>query len=128
VNEEHCCLFGTATGRQWVSTAGERDSLGIGEERNGGFQAIGSHGETRCSFRGIRKIQFLYGERYSSEKLRWAVASDRKEKLHCAHPSFLTDRTGRDIDPADSQQLFLPCLVSDVFSCYGFIATEELAT
>jgi hypothetical protein len=98
----------------------------IGKERNRRFWARGGHGETECSFRRKREIGFLHGERYSSEELRWAVASEGKQELHPAHPAFLTDGTGRDIDSADSQHLFLPCLLSDVFFCGGFITAEDL--
>jgi hypothetical protein len=38
----------------------------------------------------------------------------------------LTDWTTGNIDPADSEQLFLPSLLSDLFFCYGFAGSEAL--
>jgi hypothetical protein len=43
--------------------------------------------------------------------------------FYSAHPTFLTDVTGRDIDPADPEQLLLPSLLSGVFFFWSFITT-----
>ena len=56
-------------------------------------------------------------ERSSSEKLRWAVASTREQKRRSEHPAFLADGTDIDVDPADSDQLFLPGLLFAVLFC-----------
>jgi hypothetical protein len=56
------------------------------------------------------------------------VASIGAQKFYPEHPAFLTDGTGRDIDPADSEQLFLPGLLLVVFFCYRFIVSEDLPT
>jgi hypothetical protein len=98
----------------------------IGKYRNVRFGAIRWHGETECSFRGKREIRVFHCERCSSEKLRWAVASIGEEKCHPEHPTFLTDGTGRDINPADSKQLFLPGLLPEVFFDEGFGTAEDL--
>ena len=48
------------------------------------------------------------------------------QKLYSGHPAFLTYGTGDDIDSANSQQLFLPGFLSDLFLCYDFAGSEEL--
>ena len=47
------------------------------------------------------------------------------QKLDPEHPAFLTDGAGGDIDPADSEQLFLPSLLSVVFFGYRFTVLEN---
>jgi len=44
------------------------------------------------------------------------------------HPAFLTDRADADINPTDSEQLFLPGFLSDLFFCHGFTGSKELTT
>jgi hypothetical protein len=38
----------------------------------------------------------------------------------------LADGTDSDVDPADSDQLFLPGLLSGAFFCHGLAGSEEL--
>jgi hypothetical protein len=38
----------------------------------------------------------------------------------------LADGTGSDVDPADSEQLLLPSLLSGAFFCHGLAGSEEL--
>jgi len=63
----------------------------------------------------------------SSEKLRRAVASTREQQLYSGHPAFLADGTDIDVDPADSDQLFLPGLRPAVFLCYGLAGPKDLS-
>jgi hypothetical protein len=49
-----------------------------------------------------------------------AVAPIGKQQSNPVHPSFLTDGAGRDIDPADPEQLLLPCLLPGVWLGWGF--------
>jgi hypothetical protein len=56
------------------------------------------------------------------------VASIRKQHRYPAHSSFLTDRTGSDIDPTDPEELFLPCLFAGVWFGFGFSVSEDLTT
>jgi hypothetical protein len=56
------------------------------------------------------------------------VASIGKQQRYPAHPSFLTYGTEGDIDPADPEELFLPCLFPGVWLGYGFSVSEELTT
>jgi len=58
----------------------------------------------------------------------WAVASIGGQKLDPEHPAFLTDGAGHDIDPADSEQLFLPGFLSVVFLGYRFTVFEDHPT
>jgi hypothetical protein len=44
------------------------------------------------------------------------------QKRNPEHPAFLTDGAGSDIDPADSEQLLLPSLLSGFFFYYSFTA------
>jgi hypothetical protein len=46
---------------------------------------------------------------------------------HPEHPAFLTDRTDGDVDPADSQQLFLPGFLPAAFFCCGFAIAQDAA-
>ena len=85
------------------------------------------HGETERSFRRKLERKVFHCER-SSEQLRWAVAPIGAHQRNSEHPAFLTDGTGRDIDPADSEQLFLPGFLSGLFFCYSFTGSEELTT
>jgi hypothetical protein len=48
------------------------------------------------------------------------------QNLYSAHPSFLTDGAGGDVDPADSVQLLLPGFLPGFFFCYGLAGSEEL--
>jgi hypothetical protein len=66
--------------------------------------------------------------RTSSEKLRRAVASTREQQRHSGHPAFLADGTDIDVDPADSDQLFLPGLRPAVFFSYGFASSKDITT
>jgi hypothetical protein len=50
------------------------------------------------------------------------------QKRNPEHLSFLTDWAGSDIDPADSDQLFLPGLRLAVFFYYGFARPKDLTT
>jgi hypothetical protein len=50
------------------------------------------------------------------------------QKLYSEHPAFLTDGTGGNVDPGDSEQLFLPGFLSDRFFCYSFAGSEKLTT
>jgi hypothetical protein len=65
-------------------------------------------------------------KRYSSKKLRRAVASTREQERYSDHPSFLADGTDSDVDPADSDQLLLPVLLPAVLFCHGLAGSEEL--
>jgi hypothetical protein len=56
------------------------------------------------------------------------VASIGAQKLDPDHPAFLTDGTGGDIDPADSEQLFLPGFLSVVFFGSRFTVFEDHPT
>ncbi len=58
----------------------------------------------------------------------WAVTSVGAQKFYPEHPAFLTDGTGREIDPADSEQLFLPSLLSVIFFGFLFTVSEDLPT
>ena len=69
----------------------------------------------------------MHCKRSSSEKLRRAVASAREQQRHSGHPAFLTDGTDIDVDPADSDQLFLPGLLFAVFLCDGFAGPKDLS-
>ena len=57
-----------------------------------------------------------------------AVASIGKQQPNSAHSSFLTDGAEGDIDPTDSEQLFLPGLLSGVLFGYGLTVPEDLTT
>jgi len=67
-------------------------------------------GETECFFRRKTGIWILWCKRYSSHQLRRAFTSNGKQPFYCAHFSFLTYWTDRDINPADPEQLLLPSL------------------
>mgnify|MGYP006266581287 CR=1 FL=1 len=54
------------------------------------------------------------------------MASIGKQQPHAVHPSFLTDGTEGDIDPADPEQLLLPGFYSGVFFSYRFFAVYHL--
>ena len=97
----------------------------IGKDRNGRFQAIEGHGETERSFRSKLNTGFLQGEQYSSTYPRWTVAPIRGQQRYPGHPPFLTYGTDSDIDPGDSEQLFLPGFLPGFFCCYGFAGSEE---
>ncbi len=56
------------------------------------------------------------------------MASIGKQQRHPAHSSFLTYGTEGDIDPADPEQLFLPCLFAVVWLGFGFRVSEDLTT
>ena len=90
--------------------------------------AIVGHGEAERSFRREPEIYFLPWEQYSSEKLRRAVASKGVQKRNPGHPAFLADGTDIDVNPADSDQLFLPGLLSAVLFYYGFACPKDLTT
>jgi hypothetical protein len=57
-----------------------------------------------------------------------AVASIGEQQPNSAHPSFLTDGTEGDIDPTDSEQLFLPGLFPGVLLGFGLTVSEDLTT
>jgi len=61
-------------------------------------------------FRRKTGIWILWCKRYSSHQLRRAFTSNGKQPFYCAHFSFLTYWTDRDINPADPEQLLLPSL------------------
>ena len=84
------------------------------------------HGETDRSFRSKLERKVFHCAR-SSEQLRWAVAPIREQQRNSEHPAFLTDGTDSDVDPRDSEQLFLPGFLFDLFFCHGFAGSEELA-
>jgi hypothetical protein len=56
------------------------------------------------------------------------VASIGKQQRYPAHPSFLTYGTEGDIDPADPEELLLPCLFPGVLLGCGLSVSEELTT
>jgi len=65
-------------------------------------------------------------KRYSSKKLRRAVASTREQERHSGHSAFLADGTDSDVDPADPEQLLLPSLLPGAFLCHSLAGSEEL--
>ncbi len=67
---------------------------------------------------------FFYGS-YFFASLR-AVASIGVQRFYSDHPAFLTDGAEGDIDPADSEQLFLPSLLSGVL--FSLTVSEDLTT
>jgi len=53
------------------------------------------------------------------------VTAIGQEKFDGAHVPFLTDGTGKDIDPADPEQLFLPGFLSGNFFDEGLIVADH---
>jgi hypothetical protein len=100
----------------------------IGQGGHGRFLAIARHGEEECSFRRKMETSVFHCKRFSSKKLRWAVASTREQQRHSGHPALLTDGTGGNIDSTDPEQLFLPGFLFDAFFRYGFPVSEDLTT
>ena len=96
----------------------------IGKGMNGRIWAIRSYGEEDWFFRRGLETGVVDCRRSSYRHPWWAVASKRVEKRNPQHPAFLTDETGRDIDPADSEQLFLPGFWFDLFFCYRFAGSK----
>lgn len=48
------------------------------------------------------------------------------QQRHSEHLAFLTDGADSDVDPADSEQLFLPGFLPGFFFCYGFTSSKKL--
>ena len=50
------------------------------------------------------------------------------QKRHSDHSAFLADGTDSDVDPANSDQLFLPSLLPAVLFCYSLAGSQDLTT
>jgi len=100
----------------------------IGKGRTGRFWAIVWHGEEECSFHRKLATRIFDSRGYSSEKLRWAVASKRDQECHSDHLAFLTDGTDSDVDSADSDHLFLPSLLPSGRFCHSLTGSQDLTT